>query len=248
MTPETTIESTDTSSFYDEEGLALSREKITVAILARNEESTIENVVLSAVPRCGEVLVIDGNSTDLTRELAESVGATVHRDGGRGKGDGIRKAIEVAQGEVLVFMDADGSHDADDIPALTAPIIRDEAELVVGSRWSGGSDELGGDMGKFIRSTGSSLITLAINYRWGIQLTDSQNGFRAIATKAARAISLEEDIFTIEQEMIMKCLRQGFRVIEVPTHEYRRLEGDSQIVVWKVAHRYLWCLIRNLIR
>ena len=216
--------------------------------MTRNEEATIEEVVRAVMPHADETLVVDGHSTDGTRELAASLGAKVFLDDGHGKGDGIRKAIEVATGDVLVFIDADLSHDPADIPALVAPILAGESDLVVGSRWMGGSDELFGDMGKFIRSTGSSVITLSINYRWHAKLTDSQNGFRAIATRAARAIRLEEEIFTIEQEMIMKCLKAGFRVTEAPTHEYRRAVGDSQIVVWKVAHKYVWCLIKNLVK
>jgi dolichol-phosphate mannosyltransferase len=200
------------------------------------------------MPFADETLVVDGHSTDRTREIAEELGARAVLDGGLGKGDGIRTAIRETTGDILVFIDADLSHDPKDIPALIAPIAAGEADLVVGSRWMGGSDELFGDMGKFIRSTGSSVITLSINYRWHVKLTDSQNGFRAISVPAARAITLEENIFTIEQEMIMKCLRKGFRVSEVPTHEYQRAVGDSQIVVWKVAYRYVWCLIKNLIR
>lgn len=216
--------------------------------MTRNEEATIEEVVRAVLPHADETLVIDGHSSDRTREIAKSLGAKVFLDGGRGKGDGIRKAIEVATGDVIVFIDADCSHDPNDIPALVAPILKGESDLVVGSRWMGGSDELFGDLGKFIRSTGSSVITLSINYRWHVKLTDSQNGFRAISTRAARAIKLDEDIFTIEQEMIMKCLKAGFRVSEVPTHEYRRKTGSSQIVVWKVWHKYVWCLIKNLIK
>ncbi|MBE0428839.1 MAG: glycosyltransferase family 2 protein [Thermoleophilia bacterium] len=225
-----------------------SREKVTVAILARNEEATIEKVIMSAASCCGDVIVIDGNSTDLTRELARAAGARVYRDGGRGKGDGIRKAIEVARGEVIVFSDADGSHDPNDIPALAAPIITGRADLVVGSRWRGGSDELAGDIAKFVRSTGSAIIALVINYRWNIRLTDVENGFRAISTEAARDLELKEHGFTIEQEMIMKCLRRGYRVTEVATHEYVRQSGHSQLKVYKVWHRFLWCLLRNLIK
>lgn len=222
--------------------------RVTVAILSRNEEATIAEVIRGVKPHGDEILVIDGHSTDRTREIAEAQGVAVHLDGGRGKGDGIRKAIEVATGKAIVFIDADGSHDPGDIQALTAPILAGAADLVVGSRWTGGSDELGGDLSKFVRSTGSAIITLAINYRWGVRLTDSQNGFRAISRQAARAITLKEDIFTIEQEMIMKCLRHGLKVAEVPTHEYPRRTGSSQIVVWKVAHRYVWCLIKNLVK
>ena len=225
-----------------------SRERVTVAILARNEEATIANTIRTAMPLCGEVVVIDGNSTDRTRDIAESLGAQVYRDGGRGKGDGIRMAIKVAAGEVIVFTDADGSHDHNDIPALAAPVITGRSDLVIASRWRGGSDEMAGDIGKFIRSTGSAIIALAINYRWNVRLTDVENGFRAISTRVARDIHIEENGFAIEQEMIMKCLKKGYRVSEVSSHEYRRQAGTSQITVWKVAPRFVWCLVKNLVK
>lgn len=228
--------------------MTIDGKKVTAAIMARNEETTIEEVVNRVMPHVDETLVVDGHSTDRTREIAESLGARVVLDNGHGKGDGIRKAIEVASGDVIVFIDADLSHDPEDIPALVAPIANGEAEMVVGSRWKGGSDELFGDIDKLARSTGSSIITLMINYRWHATLTDSQNGFRALSTMAARTLDLTEDIFTIEQEMIMKCLKKHYRIAEVPTHEYERRSGASQIVVWKVAYRYVWCLIKNILR
>lgn len=242
------MESIEPKPDRDDDAASGSRGRVTIAILARNEEKNIASAVESVAPFGDEILVIDGNSTDRTREIAKSLGAAVHTDDGGGKGDGIRKAIEVAAGDVLVFIDADGSHDPKDIKPMIAPILADEADLVIGSRWTGGSDELGGDISKFIRSTGSFVITLAINYRWGVRLTDSQNGFRAIATRAARQLHLTEKIFTIEQEMMMECLRLGFRVSEVPAHEYRRQSGESQIVVWKMAYRYVWCLIKGLLK
>lgn len=242
------MESIEPKPDRDDDAASGSRGRVTIAILARNEEKNIASAVESVAPFGDEILVIDGNSIDRTREIAKSLGAAVHTDDGGGKGDGIRKAIEVAAGDVLVFIDADGSHDPKNIKAMIAPILADEADLVIGSRWTGGSDELGGDISKFIRSTGSSVITLAINYRWGVHLTDSQNGFRAIATRAARQLHLTEKIFTIEQEMMMECLRLGFRVSEVPAHEYRRQSGESQIVVWKMAYRYVWCLIKGLLK
>jgi len=226
--------------------LSMVDNKVTVAIMARNEEATIENVIKSVLPYCQETIVVDGNSTDRTREIAESLGVKTYQDDGRGKGDGIRKAIEVAEGDVIVFFDADGSHEAADVPRLAAPIIAREADLVVGSRWKGGSDELGGDWSMFIRSTGSAFIALLINHRWGVMLTDCENGFRAISKSVARNLGLEETGFTIEQEMVMKILKKGYRVQEVPTHEYERQAGESQITVWKVAHKFAWNLIKNM--
>jgi dolichol-phosphate mannosyltransferase len=94
---------------------------------------------------------------------------------------------------------------------------------------------------------GSLAISLSINYRYGVRLTDYQNGFRAIRTEVGRTIGLTSDITTIEQEMAIKCLRQGYRVIEMPSHEYRRKGGVSKINVLKVGHRYVLNAICGLI-
>ena len=144
-------------------------------------------------------------------------------------------------------MDADQSHDRDDIPKLVQPILDGEADHVGGSRMRGGSDELHGTPGELVRLWGSTLITLGINLRYGSLITDSQNGFRAIRADVARALDLREDITTIEQEMIVKTLRGGYRLTEVPTHEYRRKHGSSTFQVRKVAPRYVYTWLKLLI-
>ena len=220
---------------------------ISVVICAKNEARGIKEVIDSCKPHCQEVIVVDGHSKDNTREIATANGAVVYLDHGKGKGDGIRTGILKAKGEIIVFMDADLSHESKDIPNLVKPIVEHDFDVVVGSRKLGGSDELHGSLSEFIRLMGSGIITLAINYRFGIRLTDTQNGFRAIRTAVALKLGLKEDIFTIEQEMIMKALKKGFRITEIPSHEYKRKYGNSRIIVSKVAHRYVWTLIRYII-
>jgi len=224
----------------------LSNKKITVIIPTKNEEKSIGEIIEQAKAFADEILVVDGHSTDRTREIASEKGAKVVLDRGKGKGDGVRVGITEAKENIIVFIDADGSHNPEDIPRLLKPILEGEADLVVGSRIQGGSDELMGDIGKFIRMTGSNIITLTINYRWGVDLTDSQNGFRAIRREVADKLGLKENIFTIEQEMIMKCLKKGYRVVEVPAHECSREFSRSRIIVWRMWPRYVWCLIKNL--
>jgi len=221
--------------------------KITAVIAAKDEEETIQAIVRESADYVDEVLVVDGHSKDNTAFLAEQAGAKVVSDHGKGKGDAIRKGIMEAEGEAIVFLDADGSHSPRDIPRLTAPILAGESDHVTGSRMKGGSDELHGDLGKFIRMLGSDIITLGINYRFNVRLTDSQNGFRAIRTSTARDLGLVENITTIEQEMIIKTLKKGYRVTEVPSHEYRRISGDSRIDVKKVAFRYVYSWLKYLI-
>jgi len=212
---------------------------ISVIICTKNEEQSIEGIIAGCQKYADEIIVIDGHSRDRTRELAQAMGAQVNLDHSRGKGDAIRTGISKATRDILVFIDADGSHDPDDIPQLIRPILDGEADHVSGSRMRGGSDELHGDIGKFIRMMGSDIITLGINYRFDVRLTESQNGFRAIRRDIALALNLKENITTIEQEMIIKTLRRGYRITEVPTHEYKRLYGDSNIDVKKVWFRYV---------
>ncbi len=218
---------------------------VTVVIPTKNEEGLIGEIVDSVRPY-GEVLVIDGHSTDATRKVAEAHGARVVLDGGRGKGQAIRQAFQDATTDIVVFIDADGSHDPKDIPALVSPIAAGTADLVIGSRGKGGSDELHGTLGQFIRYVGSQLIMLAINYRWDVRLSDSQNGFRAIRRDVGKALDLRSNLTTIEQEMLMRALKRGYRVSEIASHEYERRWGTSKVVVWKLWWAYLWSFWRNI--
>jgi glycosyltransferase involved in cell wall biosynthesis len=220
---------------------------ISVVIPTRDEEGLIAEIIDAVRPHATEILVVDGHSTDRTRAIAAQKGARVILDAGRGKGEALRRSFTEARHEILVFIDADGSHEPNDIPRLVAPIRQGEAELVVASRTRGGSDELHGTGEELLRYIGSQLIMLAINYRWRVRLTDSQNGFRAIRRDVALALDLKSDLTTIEQEMLMRALKRGCRVVEVASHEYERRWGVSKVRVWRVWWAYLWSLARNIV-
>jgi dolichol-phosphate mannosyltransferase len=218
-----------------------------IVVPARNEEKTIGDVLDVVHRMTDDLIVINGHSSDNTVSIAYRYGARVINDNGRGKGDAVRVGLANAEHPITVFIDADGSHEPKDIPALVAPIAAGEADLVMASRMLGGSEELFGSLSEVIRLIGSLVISLSINYRYGVRLTDYQNGFRAIRTDVGRTIGLTSDITTIEQEMAMKCLMQGYRVIELPSHEYRRRGGESKINVMRVGHRYILNLVCGLI-
>ena len=225
---------TITSAFpYTYSDLSLSSSRVTVVIPTKNEEGLI-----------GEI--VDGHSTDRTRDIALAHGARVELDGGKGKGEALRMSMETATGDIVVFIDADGSHDPKDIPSLVGPIKAGTADMVIGSRGTGGSDELHGTLEQFIRYTGSQIIMLAINYRFGVRLTDSQNGFRAVRRDVGRKLGLKSNLTTIEQEMLMRALKLGYRVDEAATHEYERKWGTSKVSVWRLWAAYLWSFFRNI--
>ena len=205
----------------------------------RNEALNVRPVLELAAPFADELLVVDGHSTDGTRDIAAEYGARVILDDGTGKGGAIRMAIREATGDILVFIDGDGSHDPHDIPALIEPIVQGAADHVSGSRMLGGSDELYTTIDQVIRLFGSEMITLSVNYTQNIRLTDCQNGFRAIRRDVAQALALREKITTIEQEMVIKSVRSGYRLGEVPTHEYVRSNGKSHFRIKDVWFRYI---------
>ena len=160
---------------------------VSVVIAAKQEAPSIGDVIDRTRRYAGEILVVVGQSTDGTADVAAGSGASVLADGGRGKGEAIRRAIPHIRTPVTVFLDADGSHDPEDIPLLVEPILAGEADHVAASRLRGGSSELHGGFDEFLRLAGSSFITACINWRFNCQLSDSQNGFRAIRTDGAAA-------------------------------------------------------------
>ena len=222
---------------------------VTICIPTLNEERNIGLVIqrIQAEVMCPyDLLVVDGGSTDRTREIAEDLGAEVLIDPGGGKGVALRFAIEQCANDIIVFIDADGSHDPGDIEPMIKPILDGKYDLVVGSRMLGGSDELHGDLAKFVRIVGSDIITLGINYRFNVRLTDSQNGFRALKTDLGRRLNLREKITTIEQEMLIKALHLKARCGEIRAHEYKRMYGESCISVPKMCFRYVYSWVANL--
>lgn len=204
-------------------------------------------MVRSVKPYADEVLVIDGHSTDGTGELANQAGARVIQDNGSGKGAAIRLGIAEAQGEVIVFMDADGSHDPISIPPLVEPIVRGEADLVIASRHLGGSDEWRGDLDTYVRSVGCGIITIAMNYRWNVRVTDVLNGFRAIRRSVALALDLKANDFDIEQHMVARCIKKGYRIREVPSHECVRKWGRSKLPTYRKAYLFFGRLFLDMI-
>lgn len=223
------------------------KERVTIVILARNEEHTIAESITNASGWCSEVLVMDGCSTDSTASAAQAAGARVVKDEGKGKGAAIRQSLGLVETEFVVFMDADGSHDAHDTPKLVGPLADGAADLCVGSRFAGGSDELSVSIAQLVRTVGNILMNIAINNRWNVELTDTLNGFRAVRREAALRVNLKENSHTIEQEMVMKILRHGMRVVNAPTHEYKRRFGESHIRIWREWPRFVWCVVENIV-
>lgn len=191
------------------------RPLVVAAIPCFDEERFIGSVVLAVRKYADRVLVVDDGSTDASAEIAAAAGATVVGHGGnRGYGAAIRTALAKGREQgagVLVVIDADGQHDARDIPRLVQPVLAGEADVVIGSRFLGKTNGT-----PFYRRVGQRLLNAATNVGSGHSLSDSQSGFRAYSARAMDLLNLTEDGMSASSEMQFAIASKGLKVAEVP--------------------------------
>ena len=220
---------------------------VSLLIPTKNESGGLGGLLDRARPLVDEIVVVDGHSSDATVEICRARNIPAILDNGKGKGAAIREGLRRVTGDIIVMIDADGSHELGDIPRLIAPIVRGDAEMVIGSRILGGSDELHGDFTHFLRNMGGGLITMAINYRWRVRLTDVLNGFRAIRRSSAERLNLRANDFDIEQHMVVECLKRGMIVKEIASHESVRQWGASKLPTFRKASLFFGRLFLDLL-
>ena len=201
--------------------------RVVVIIPALNEADAIAQVV-RAIPAAivHHVIVVDGGSTDGTVEAAGAAGAEVVVQPQRGYGNACRAGVDTARdADVLVFLDGDGSFDPAQIALLVAPILADQAELVLGSR------ELGGISLASMppqQRFGNRLVAWLLRRLYGLQITDV-GPFRAIRRDTLELLQMNEPTYGWPTEMIVKAARQKVRMVEVPTSYRARIGGKSKV-------------------
>jgi hypothetical protein len=203
---------------------------VSVVIPALDEEQSI-GAVIEAIPReivC-EVVVVDGGSRDATRDVARERGARVVSESLRGYGRACARGVSEAHGEIVVFLDADGANDPQDIRALVAPIAEGSADLVLGSRLGPGraAAVLSAAM-PFHQRLGNRVAARLIRARHGVPVTDL-SPFRAVRRTVLLALPIEDLTFGWPTEMIVSAARAGWRIIEVPVSCRPRSGGRSKV-------------------
>jgi glycosyltransferase involved in cell wall biosynthesis len=200
---------------------------VSVILPAFNEGRTIGAIVQgcrAALPAAAEILVVDDGSTDDTAAAAEAAGARVIRiSPNGGKGGALRRGIAESRGDVLVFLDADGQDDPGEIPVLLDALAAG-ADLVVGSRFLGRFDP--GAI-TFINRLGNQALTGVVNLLFGVRLTDTQAGFRAVRRRLLDRLALAAQRYDIETDLLLQAVKVGGRVVEVPVRRGARQHGAS---------------------
>jgi len=215
---------------------------VSVVLPCLNEEQSVGDCVdearlaLAGAGLAGEVLVVDNNSTDGSRQEALDHGARVVFEARPGYGNALLAGIEEAVGDIVVMADADLSYQLSAIPALVEPIVDGRADLVVGERLRGCAQQA---MPALHRYLGTPILSFLVRRASPqITVTDSQSGFRAFRRADIMPLGLRSSGMELASEMLIKAGRAGLRIAEVPTH-YRMRVGSSKLDTFSDGWRHI---------
>lgn len=200
--------------------------RVSLIIPALNEAACL-GALLAEVPAgiAHELIVVDNGSTDATAAVARAAGATVVSEPRRGYGHACAAGATAASGEILVFMDGDGSFVPAEAAALTAPLLSGTADLALGSRMRGGM--AAGSMPPHQRF-GNRLVARLVRRIYGVALTDL-GPFRAVRRDLLATLDMHERTYGWPIEMIVKAARRGAPIVELPVRYRPRLAGQSKV-------------------
>jgi glycosyltransferase involved in cell wall biosynthesis len=197
---------------------------VSLIIPALNESESLGRL-LNEVPRdlVHEIIVVDNGSTDNTAEVAQAAGAVVIHEPRRGYGFACAAGTAAAKGDVLVFLDGDGSFVPGEMTYLLAPLANGEADLVLGTRMHAN----GIDMPPHQR-LGNLLFAWLLRQRFGLRLTDL-GPYRAVRRELLLKLRMKENTYGWPLEMIIKTARRGDQIVEVPITYRSRFAGVSKV-------------------
>jgi glycosyltransferase involved in cell wall biosynthesis len=198
-----------------------------VVIPALNEAESIGTVVRSLPwPEISECIVVDNGSTDATGEIARAAGARIiNSPRGYGAACAAGAKAAVPSSDVLVFLDGDGSDDVGVMDQLVEPIVRGEADFVIGSRMRGKA-EPGSLNGAQVFA--ARFIGALVKMFYGFRYTD-MGPFRAVRRDSLEAMQMREMTYGWNLEMQIKALKMRLRVVEIPVNYRCRIGGESKV-------------------
>ena len=223
--------------------------KISVIIPCYNEEKTIEKIVnkiLDLKDLDLEIIIINDNSTDSSKEIIETklkkkIYKVIHNDTNSGKGYSIRKGIECASGELILIQDADLEYDPNDYYKILEPLKSGIADVVYGSRFIGSDKKR---VLYFWHTLGNKFLTLFSNIFTNLNLTDMEVGYKAFKTEILKSIALKENRFGFEPEITAKISKKNFHIYEVGISYFGRKYVDGKKITWKDGFSAIRCIIK----
>jgi glycosyltransferase involved in cell wall biosynthesis len=221
---------------------------VSFIVPAYNEAASLEDVLqrVYALPLRAEVIAVDDGSTDSTPQILEryarSEGLVVVRhDRNRGKGAAVRTGLARSTGDVVVVQDADMEYDPNEVPDLIGPIVAGYADVVYGSRLTGGRPQRAY---MFWHLVGNRMLALLTNLLWNTTLSDMETGYKAFRGEIVRGFDLTEDDFRIEPEITANVLDRRLRLYQIPIAYYGRAYDEGKKISWRDGPPAVWTLLK----
>ncbi|WP_455358113.1 glycosyltransferase family 2 protein [Streptomyces sp. SYSU K21746] len=216
---------------------------VSVVIPAMNEAENLPYVFKTLPDWIHEVVLVDGNSTDDTVQVARDhwPDVKVVKQRGKGKGDALISGFAACTGDIIVMVDADGSADGGEIVSYVSALVGG-ADFAKGSRFAngGGTDDM-----TPVRKLGNRVLCAVVNAKFGARYTDLCYGYNAFWRHCLDKISLDCTGFEVETLMNIRVVKAGLRVQEIPSHEYLRIHGVSNLRAVRDGLRVLRVILRE---
>lgn len=227
---------------------------VSVLIPVFNEELTLDQVVrrVAQLDVRMEILIVDDGSRDGSLPIAEALAAefgsgrttvrSLPQPENLGKGAAVRAGIAASKGDIVLIQDADLEYDPADLPALLEPLITGHANVVYGSRFSGGRPQRAH---LFAHYLGNKFLTALTRALFNTTLSDMEVGYKAFRGELVRSLHLTSNDFRIEPELTARVLqRPGIRLYEAPISYFGRSFDEGKKITWRDGYRALSALIR----
>jgi glycosyltransferase involved in cell wall biosynthesis len=219
---------------------------LSVVMPCFNEEQTVKEILdrVFESPLVAEVIAVDDASTDRTLEILRAYGdprlRVLTHPVNRGKGAALRRGFAEATQPYVIVQDADLEYDPGEYPRIIAPLLADEADVVYGSRFTGGDARR---ILYFWHMIGNKLLTLASNMATNLNLSDMETCYKAFRREVIQSIEIEEDRFGFEPEVTAKIAAMRCRVYEVGISYHGRTYDDGKKIGWRDGIRAVFCIV-----